>query len=90
MMKKSKILDWILLIYGILMLLLLIIRQSFPVLFADLDSNLIFALMILGFTLLTVIKNRLRGLDGRVFVQQILLVLVLIIAVIAITRYRLQ
>lgn len=89
MMKKSNILDWILLIYGILMLVLLIVRQIFPNLFVALDSNLIFAFMIFGFTLLTIIKNRLRGLDGKVFIQQILLVLILMIAVIAITRYQL-
>lgn len=89
MMKKSNILDWILLIYGILMLVLLIVRQIFPNFFVALDSNLIFAFMIFGFTLLTIIKNRLRGLDGKVFIQQILLVLILMIAVIAITRYQL-
>lgn len=89
-MKKSNILDWVILIYGILMLVLLIVRQVYPSLFAGLDSNLIFAFMIFGFTLLTIIKNRLRGLDTKVFIQQILLVLILMIAVIAITRVQLR
>lgn len=88
-MKRGKIIDWAILVYGISVFFVVLSKIFFPQLHREIDSKLVFAIMIFGFTVLTVIKNRLRGLGKMVFIQQILLAVILLISYIVISRYTL-
>lgn len=87
-MKKKVMMDWAIFIYGILSVIVVLSKIFVPDLHQGIDSELVFAVMIFGFTILTVIKNRLRGLNKMLFIQQILLVVIILISYIAISRYR--
>lgn len=86
-MDKKKWMDWAIFIYGILLLIVVLSRIFLPSLYLEMDSRLVFAVMIFGFTILTIIKNRLRGLNKILFIQQILLAVIILISYIAISRY---